>query len=1021
MKKKITNFGAYLSLAGLIASCSSTSLNRIVADDDGFSPRTAYEAWGELNYAATSYSARALLVGGESMDGFRSGVTYGAEKEASSALITRVMGPPSSEFIEKVDALSEENKKEFLKDFLSNYVKDSNGYRTYLNDDGVKVDLAVDVKDAEGNPKVIDLSEIKEINFEEASVDELSAAFKKFIDQTDDKPMTFIKPMTKSKIFNGELPGLDGNLFKSWGSNPNYMTWTPNFGNAQKYLVNAHGHGGGQGGGWEINFQPLDTYGEFEEMVLWFRTELKQVIKDPATLEKKIKLFQAPGHQRMVFKEHPELPKPKLAELYRMIQSYIVLKGISGRTGIEFANFKRIYPDSTLAEIDPAHWHNRGVLRIEGPRWGSGTHGIEFRAGTKDLDTARFYQTVLAARVSSNDFNGLAEIGNYSLYSGDNTVSSSAVAQRIGMDEAQVNKAKDVLRSVGIKDSYQVQFWNWTGDDIPFIKAGKKELVKGVTRDFVKLVADLESIEDISERKTLVRKLNKEWVLQTRVIQSIEEYIRPRQNFAPDMNSLEYKAAEGRPVRANPVDVNNIDLGIEYSGKFPLMVRGDFSDERLGDNKRAWIQTRGDLTEEERKQIIKNVATSLKSKLGGSGDVVEVDADGHGHGLDVAFNIRDAQDRKWIVEWDGIGRSYDDTGEIIEDSPRGGSIELVTPKFVPKIDEIQAVYQAFEENDILPQLQGGGGHINVDLAAFDGKPKELARFLAVFHEHRSVISLMFQHVNRVKTSEPVEVSDNLSQKLRSFDGSEEDLKNLLYEERYFNTRFGRKTRYVQIDMSAYFQDIIPDEFVTDDFDIASPTVPWRRQFRVDPNIRKMEFRMFNAPRDAMESGLQIKLVRAILNRALNETDEVSGTVSKTSHLEYLEEPDKAMEDLKKMCDDLGLDVDEFRPQVSEGLAETDKASRSVFFQNFEEKMVLHPPQRGWGDPVGPRSSENALNSADREWVPGPSDELNTMTNEHRVEAAQEGMRQRQSIVPAREVPGEFVRTENCADLLTDVL
>ena len=222
-------------------------------------------------------------------------------------------------------------------------------------------------------------------------------------------------------------------------------------------------------------------------------------------------------------------------------------------------------------------------------------------------------------------------------------------------------------------------------------------------------------------------------------------------------------------------------------------------------------------------------------------------------------------------------------------------------------------------------------------------------------------------------------------------------------------------------MSAYFQDIIPDEFVTDDFDIASPTVPWRRQFRVDPNIRKMEFRMFNAPRDAMESGLQIKLVRAILNRALNETDEVSGTVSKTSHLEYLEEPDKAMEDLKKMCDDLGLDVDEFRPQVSEGLAETDKASRSVFFQNFEEKMVLHPPQRGWGDPVGPRSSENALNSADREWVPGPSDELNTMTNEHRVEAAQEGMRQRQSIVPAREVPGEFVRTENCADLLTDVL
>lgn len=1021
MKKNLRNFGAYLSLAGLIASCSTTSLNRIVADNEGFEPRTAYEAWGELNYAATSYAARALLVGGEAMDGYSSGVTWGAEKEASSQLIGRVMGPPASEFIEKVEALSEENRKAFLVDFLSNYVKDANGYRTYKNDAGIKVDLAIDVKDVEGNPKVIDLSELRGVDFESLSVTELSEKFKILMDQTDERPFSFLNPKVKSKIFKGNLPGLEKNLFaanSSWGNSnkPNYNTWQPNFGKAQKYLVNAHGHGGGQGGGWEINFAPLDTYGEFEEMVNWFRTELKQVISDPATLEKKVKLFQAPGHQRMVFKEHPELPKSKLSELYRMIQSYIVLKGIAGKTGIEFANYKSIHSDSTIESLRAG----RGAIRLEGPRWASGTHGIEFRAGTKDINTARFYQTVLAARVSSNDFEGLSDISDYSLYSGFQTTSSSAVAERINIEEAKVSEAQNVLNSVGIKESYTVQFWNWAGDDVTFISKGKKELIKSVTRDYINAVAALSSEENIEKRKELVRALNQEWVLQTRLTNSIEEYIRPRKNFNPDMESLEFRA-EGRPLIANPVDVNNIDLGIEFSGKFPLMVRGDFSRERLGDNKRAWLQTRGDLTEEERKQIIKNVATSLKENLGSEADVTEIDADGHGHGLDVAFSIRDSQDRKWIIEWDGIGRTYDDNGEILENSARGGSIELVTPKFVPKTEEIQAVYKAFEENDILPNLQGGGGHINVDLAAFEGKPKELARFLSIFHEHRSVISLMFQHVNRVRTSEPIEVSDNLSEKLKNFEGSEEDLKKLLYEERYFNTRFGRKTRYLQIDMSAYFQDVIPEEFITEDFDIASPTVPWRRQFRVDPNIRKMEFRMFNAPRDTMESGLQIKLVRAMLSKALNESDELSGEVQNISHLKYLEEPEKAMTDLEKMCDDLGLDVNEFRPQVAEGLAETDKASKSIFFQTFEEKMVIHPFQRGWGDAVSPRSSENALSSEGREWTPGPADELNTMTNEHRVQAAREAMRQRQSITPAREIPGEFVRTENCADLLGDIL
>src|SRR5690606_32091344 len=147
---------------------------------------------------------------------------------------------------------------------------------------------------------------------------------------------------------------------------------------------------------------------------------------------------------------------------------------------------------------------------------------------------------------------------------------------------------------------------------------------------------------------------------------------------------------------------------------------------------------------------------------------------------------------------------------------------------------------------------------------------------------------------------PLEISNELSQRLKNFDGSQEELKKLLYDEQFFNTRYGRKTRYVQLDLSAYFQDVIPEEFLTEDFDIQSPVDPWRRTFRVDPKIRKAEFRMFNAPRDAVESALQIRLVRAMLSKALNEEGELSGKVQEVNHLKYLQNPALALTDLKRM-------------------------------------------------------------------------------------------------------------------------
>lgn len=979
---------------GLIAGCTQKG-KRFVADEGSAGPQSAFDIYSQLQESATSFNTKAVMVNGDmAIEGMNAGVTWGAEKEASSALITRVMGPPADDFKRMVSGLTEENRKEFLSDFLHNYMKNANGYRTFRTEEGVRVDLGADVVDAEGNPKTINLESLRGIDYQSADLSVLEEKFGAWLDMTEGKPMSFIKPSIKSKLFKGQMPGLDSN--NNIKKAASYSSWVPNFGPPEKYVRDAHGHYGGQGGGWEINFKPQQTYGEFEEMVAWFRTSLKNTGK----------LFQAPGHQRMVFVKHPELNESKLAETYRAIQALIVVDGIQGKTGIEKANYKQVQTDSTLASLSSS----RGVIRLEGDRWASNTRAVEFRAGTKDIRAARFYQTVLASRVSTNDWTGMADIGDYELYTGSNQ-SASDLARRFDVSEDVAQRAIDNLSQAQIKTSYTLPFWNWTDEGNPFLGAPKRKMIKSLTKDFILQAAEIDSNHEVVGRELMRR-----WVKSTNLGQELRTYLKPKRGLQMAQDLIHFNPPSGRQLVDNAVDVNNIDLGIEYSGRLPLRLDANFTDRELADNQKAWLSTNIDLDPVERESLIQQVAKDLASELGSDAEPTKiVDADGHGHGLELAYEVRDSQNRKWIVEWDGIGRSYDSNGDVIDGSARAGSIEIPTPKFVPEPEEMDAVFKAMEKNNVLPNLMSGGGHINVDLAAFEGKPKQLARFLSLFHENRGVIALMFQHVNRLKAGEPLEISSTLSQKLKNFTGTEEELKKLLYNERYFNTRYGRKSRYAQLEMSSYFQDVIPEEFISDDFDIKSPTDPWRRQFRVDPNIRKAEFRMFNAPRDAAESALQIKLVRALLSKALNEDDTLTGTVQAVNHEDYLANPDKAYGDLEKMCNQLGLEVDDFRPAVAEGLSDTDLATRSIFYKSLSQKLMDHPKQPSWGDAVDARSADNAIASEGRSWTPGAADQTNTMTHEQRIRAVEEADRIRDGIVPDRVVPGQFRRTDSCLD------
>ena len=43
---------------------------------------------------------------------------------------------------------------------------------------------------------------------------------------------------------------------------------------------------------------------------------------------------------------------------------------------------------------------------------------------------------------------------------------------------------------------------------------------------------------------------------------------------------------------------------------------------------------------------------------------------------------------------------------------------------------------------------------------------------------------MFQHINRLRSAEPVEISPRLDISLRNFNGTKEDLSRILYNEKF---------------------------------------------------------------------------------------------------------------------------------------------------------------------------------------------------------------------------------------------
>ena len=296
--------------------------------------------------------------------------------------------------IKRQDNIGHYNRTLFYKRFLSDIYNKNLGYDkvTTLN----------------GRVIHIDIKKYRGTQFDRLEFSKLNSIFDVWLLQTEGRPFSFIHPQVRKKIFMGQYPGISKDKFSYLMTSQFYRGWVPHFGICEKYisglvpaitLANPYY----RSGGWEVNFRPQKSYGEFEKMIHWFSDLMPGI--------------SAPGHQRIVYSEMRlndyDLSKmrSKTAEFLKNMQAYIVLEGLIGKTGIETARWKRIIKDKYFQY----RFSPKGVIRLDGSRWGQNTQGVEIRSGTKYPRVQRFIETSLAARVATNDWNDIQDTNSWVL------------------------------------------------------------------------------------------------------------------------------------------------------------------------------------------------------------------------------------------------------------------------------------------------------------------------------------------------------------------------------------------------------------------------------------------------------------------------------------------------------------------------------------------------------------------------------------------------------------------------------
>ncbi len=587
----------------------------------------------------------------------------------------------------------------------------------------------------------------------------------------------------------------------------------------------------------------------------------------------------------------------------------------------DYTNFKNKYRMIGARNVT-------GRSDMPGQKEGQGLADFERRSGNKGIKR-EFLEDLIEARFVSGDFTGLRGIHDYEF---------DASAPIGKLTEKYLSKADQT-----VLEEFEKEFkWMKYSDDSRAFNHFRNKITapllpweNRIPLDYKLPVLDrargrfAEGLLDIAKKylakKEKVRGPPEQGDLNSKTIDKIErlsflfsDRVKLDEDFERYLTPIPTKLPSVLVKSTGPIDVNKIDLGIEYSFRFPDPPRHKTT----------------------AKAEIRQAADELSKALGGS-EVKEETGSGHGHNLSVNYSFTDSEGRKWRVEWDGVTRTYVD-GEAI--NPRKGHIEIPSPKWSPQsTKEVTKLFQTMRNLGKVPRRGAGGAHVNIDLAPLKAMPeKEGARkmvdLINYFESHREMIQFLWQHPFRQSAAMKLNVSPSLRKNLNDFDGNWDDLGKVLYEEKYFNSFETRKPSYAQLNATALMADVIPTEYETT-IDIKNPKVPWAPAFGGKGKDR-IEFRLFDAPTDEFLAALQIKYVRALLNSSLNQPNKISNEpIYQPSDFEmWKKEPAKFLEAAKSHLKEMGLNPEEFQALFASSYyaqtVEPNAKAPLVEFKNF---------------------------------------------------------------------------------------
>lgn len=600
-------------------------------------------------------------------------------------------------------------------------------------------------------------------------------------------------------------------------------------------------------------------------------------------------------------KRNPEeiesiLPHPYLGVYNRASLEKLERAMIEG----DYSNFKNKYRMIGARNV-------KGIEGMADQIEGQGLADFERRSGNKGIKR-EFLEDAIEARFATGDFSGLRGIHDYEFdasapireltkkYLSDKDIQTLEQFEK----EFKWMKYSDSSRAFNhVRNKIIAPLLPWEKRipldyKLPVLERARQRFAEGLAKIGKEYLAEKERVRGPPElgelNKETMEKIERLSYLfsdRVRLDEDFESYLTPRPKNLPSI----------LVDSTGPIDVNKVDLGIEYSFRFPDPPRH--------------VTTA--------KAEIKKAAETLSEALGGK-DLKEEAGDGHGHNLSVKYSFTDSEGRKWRVEWDGVTRTYVD-GKAV--NPRRGHIEIPSPKWSPQSsEEITKLYQTMREMGKLPRRGAGGAHVNVDLAPLKALPgiegaRKMANLLNYFESHREMIQFLWQHPYRTRAAARVEMSPALSEKLNKFNGTWDELGKLLYEEKYFNPFETRKPSYTQLNATALMGSVIPEPY-NRVIDIKNPEVPWAPAFG-GKGTDRIEFRLFDAPTDEYLASLQVKYVRAVLNQALNKSGVIKHEpkFSQADFEAWKQDPAKFLRTARQHLKDLGLDPEEFKPLLAQ--------------------------------------------------------------------------------------------------------